>query len=522
MIKKIKRFAKNFKIDNKNIELKFSSEHELFFDALNDDLNTPGAIGVFFSFISEMNKKIAENTMNDADNEPTPQQMYATTTTPDSPPPQSAKTSITDLSSEHLASEQAKDPKLADLRKYLFDGTIPQKKWPLTLAEFEVKEGVVYRLKPLGDRTLYQLVDPASLKNSALKASHLPPLASHPGVQRTFENARSMFYWTNMLNDCQTYVEHCTVCQKSRGSPQAVPMADAPLAKYPLERVSMDIFDLGPSIPVRYDLTIVDQHSRFIQLVPLRKVTAAAVHRAFLDHWLTLFGPPRVIQTDNGVQFTSNLFKELCKMIKSTHHYTIRYHPQANGLVERTNRVVKAALTSLVDERPRVWHQFVPELRLQLNSAVHRSTNEQPLFLMTGRHASFPVGQTNQITSGDNLNFQERMREARDAAVTASHKARQTYGKYYNRGKKGNFLPELGSLVWYWDHGRHTPLTGRWKGPARVITRLGPVSFEVLDVLTDVRRRAHANHLKPFKSSAELSYSSEESGDDSSDSESQC
>ena len=69
MIEKIKRFAKNFNIDSKNIELKFSSEHELFIDALNDDLNTPGAIGVFFSFISEMNKKIADNSINDADKE---------------------------------------------------------------------------------------------------------------------------------------------------------------------------------------------------------------------------------------------------------------------------------------------------------------------------------------------------------------------------------------------------------------------------------------------------------------------
>ena len=41
MIERIKRFAKNFNIDSKNIELKFSSEHELFIDALNDDLNTP-------------------------------------------------------------------------------------------------------------------------------------------------------------------------------------------------------------------------------------------------------------------------------------------------------------------------------------------------------------------------------------------------------------------------------------------------------------------------------------------------
>ena len=60
---------KNFNFDRKNIQLKFSNEHNLFIDALNDDLNTPGAIGVFFSFISEMNKKIAENSINDTDKE---------------------------------------------------------------------------------------------------------------------------------------------------------------------------------------------------------------------------------------------------------------------------------------------------------------------------------------------------------------------------------------------------------------------------------------------------------------------
>jgi len=69
MIEKIKRFAKNFNFDNKSIELKFSNEHNLFIDALNDDLNTPEAIGVFFSFMSEMNKKIAKNSINDLDKE---------------------------------------------------------------------------------------------------------------------------------------------------------------------------------------------------------------------------------------------------------------------------------------------------------------------------------------------------------------------------------------------------------------------------------------------------------------------
>ena len=68
MIEKIRRFAKNFN-NYKSMELKFSNEHNLFIDALNDDLNTPEAIGVFFSFVSEMNKKIAENSINDLDKE---------------------------------------------------------------------------------------------------------------------------------------------------------------------------------------------------------------------------------------------------------------------------------------------------------------------------------------------------------------------------------------------------------------------------------------------------------------------
>jgi len=69
MTKKINRFAKNFTTDIKSIDLKFSNEHNLFIDALNDDLNTPEAIGIFFSFISEMNKKIAKNSINDSDKE---------------------------------------------------------------------------------------------------------------------------------------------------------------------------------------------------------------------------------------------------------------------------------------------------------------------------------------------------------------------------------------------------------------------------------------------------------------------
>jgi len=53
---------------------------------------------------------------------------------------------IADNSSQKLAMEQEKDPQLADIRRYLKDGKVPRKKLPLPVAEFELKDDVVYRL----------------------------------------------------------------------------------------------------------------------------------------------------------------------------------------------------------------------------------------------------------------------------------------------------------------------------------------------------------------------------------------
>lgn len=57
------------------------------------------------------------------------------------------------------------------------------------------------------------------------------------------------------------------------------------------------------------------------------------------------------------------------------------------------------------------------------------------------------------------------------------------------------------------------PLTGKWRGPARVLKRLGPVSFEI-------QMKALPNHLKRHCPPNELSYAAEgkeENGDDDDD-----
>lgn len=188
-------------------------------------------------------------------------------------------------------------------------------------------------------------------------------------------------------------------------------------------------------------------------------------------------------------------------MLRASHHF-IRYHPQANGLVERTNRVVKAALRSVVGDRPRDWHKYIPELRLALNSAIHRTTGEQPLYLLTGRHAYFPVGLTNDAVFGDNSAFQERLKTARRAAVMASRASHETNERAYNKRAKGTIAPEEGNLG------------PRWLGPARTSKRFGPVSFEVQHLDSGKVVRAHLNHLRPYHPPQELSYPDDNIGPD--------
>ncbi|ROT67993.1 hypothetical protein C7M84_013901 [Penaeus vannamei] len=253
----------------------------------------------------------------------------------------------------------------------------------------------------------------------------------------------------------------------------------------------------GSATGFRYVLSIVDHHTRFIQLVPLRDKSANRELRAFVDHYVTLFGPPDHLHIDNGLEFSSDEWRSLLEALQVEHSFSVAYHPQSNGVVERTNRTVKDALAVLARQAPLQWPTHLFAVRIALNSAIHRAVGDQPLYLLLGRMALFGKGLTNRQTVDPDLSL-ARLADARRLAVEVSRKMRETNKAHYDQAARTSGPYEEGALVLGKIQGNRGPLGDHWLGPCSVQKRLGPVSYNVLDLRPPYRTvRVHANQMRP-------------------------
>lgn len=110
-------------------------------------------------------------------------------------------------------------------------------------------------------------------------------------------------------------------------------------AKKPMERLQIDLVDLTrvafhrekDNATFRYVLVCIDVLSRFIWLRSLVKKSAGDV-AAHLYNIFSEYGPPKIIQADNGSEFRGAV-KILCsKMNIKMIHSSVR-HPQTNAKV---------------------------------------------------------------------------------------------------------------------------------------------------------------------------------------------
>ena len=98
----------------------------------------------------------------------------------------------------------------------------------------------------------------------------------------------------------------------------------------------MGLFPRAPG-GYRYLYVAIDKFTKWAEVETIRTIpTGSAVK--FIKGLVSRFGVPNRIITDNGLQFTSNLFKSYCANLGTQICYASVAHPRSNGQAERTKR----------------------------------------------------------------------------------------------------------------------------------------------------------------------------------------
>ena len=112
----------------------------------------------------------------------------------------------------------------------------------------------------------------------------------------------------------------------------------------PFEKWDLDfVGSISPmSRKKKYILVCTDYVTKWVEAKALFQAIEKFVVEFIYEEIFTRFGVPREIFTDQVSQFTSKLMKELTMKYSIRHCKSSPYHPQANGHVESTNKVLEA------------------------------------------------------------------------------------------------------------------------------------------------------------------------------------
>ena len=161
--------------------------------------------------------------------------------------------------------------------------------------------------------------------------------------------------------------------------------------KRPFERVAMDLLDTGLRSRGgnRYILVVTEYYSGWKWLRPLPDKQAEPIAAA-LANIIMEFGSFKELLSDLGTEFVNAVNDQLCDHYGIDRITTSAYHPQTDGVVERSNAIVEEMTTAAAVEDGSDWDLTLPATQLAINTAAHLDIGVTPYCLMFGRDAVFP------------------------------------------------------------------------------------------------------------------------------------
>lgn len=364
----------------------------------------------------------------------------------------------------------------------------------------------------VGNETLSQLlirVLPSRIRveneeqiDQLIKQYHESLLGGHVGISRLYDKMSEKYDIKNLRKKIEGYVSSCAKCRfnkHGKGHTEPMVLTDTPDSSFQV--ICVDT--VGPLIRSakgnRYILTILDELTKYITLVPIENKEAKTVARAFVEDFVLRFGSVSKVKSDMGTEYLNETFKAVANLLGMRHVHSTPYHPQTIGSLERNHRNLNEYLRHFVNDELSDWDEYVRFYEFAYNTTPCISTGYTPYELVYGKRVELPFDLKSDET-GPLYNVEDYSKEMRYKLQLAHERARNLLNKNKLLRKKAidakmtnHYHFRVGDKVLLKKFDNHK-LESVKQGPYEIVKIEGPNAL-LRDLKTKKTKLVHKNLL---------------------------
>ena len=145
--------------------------------------------------------------------------------------------------------------------------------------------------------------------------------------------------------EIKNVTDTCDICRRFKRTPSR-PVVSLPLSSEFNELVAMDI-KFYQGVPL---LHLIDSCTRYSVAAVLKSKQSKEVIDSIFKFWISIFGRPQKIITDNGGEFVSDDFRRMAESMGIFVTTTAAESPWSNGLCERYNQVIGDSIDKILTD----------------------------------------------------------------------------------------------------------------------------------------------------------------------------
>ncbi len=329
----------------------------------------------------------------------------------------------------------------------------------------------------------------------------------HHGEIRTLKSLKAAgYHWENMKNDIHNYISSCTTCQKIRDMNYKFSNEFGKIPYYsPGEALFSD--GLGP-LPMdeygnKYIISFISSGDHFINLFAVPSLDAKTTANCLL-HIFASTGCPRILWSDQGSNYTSNVIKEFCKYFNIEQKFSLPYRPQANGIVERGNREILKHLRAIVYDKRVIsqWSTYLPMVQHIINSAYLFDVGTTPMRMRYGDstfHSNFLtkyVKRESELYTAEQ-HIQKLNQQLYEIISASNNHNNRLYNQSMQTTNTHDIKPGDYVLVSY-PGSPPSKLSPMFRGPMIVLDKIRDDGYLCQDIVTQKQLEISKNRIKKF------------------------